>query len=654
MRSEIDDLRFAQSPRHRGFGWLRLILFVLAAIGPTLAAAQNFIFVTDAGAPSGSTCTLAQAIYLADVANGATTLGSSTPVGACQTIPPPIIVPPPGSYTLYVIPTQITLTTIDNYWYGPNALPPITCDITIEPAPGNAYLQIMASHVGDPTPSTSNAFRFFYVAGWLEIHGGSLTLQNVILQGGYAKGGDSMYGGGGAGMGGAIFNEGTLALANVSLLANVAQGGASGIPYAGAYLTEGGGMGEDATGSAGGGFGGGLGASFGGTGGVGGASFGGGGGGGGFVSGANGGNGNGNDGGAGGGLGGLGGAGGECTGSLAGPAGDGGGGGSGGGGGGGGAFGTGGVGGGSGGGGGGVGGGGGGGGGCGGGGGFAGGGAFGYSGGIGGFGGGGGAATGGFVGSGGFGGGSGNSSYVGGGGAGMGGAIFNHRGSISMVNVTATGNAAKGGTSGAGSGSGLGAVLFNLNGTVTIDFSTIAGNSVANSSAGVSVEDGSVYSLAFGNDINTGAATSAALNINNSIIRSTHADAAGYNDDVVLAFINAAHTNSASVHYVGANMIQNIYRQLGVTVSGATPSTADPLLGPLTVYHSSPLLLPVLPTGMSSPAQYAASTCYLVDGSTALTTDERGATRPYNGVCYLGAYQFDGDYIFAANNEPRL
>jgi len=33
---------------------------------------------------------------------------------------------------------------------------------------------------------------------------------------------------------------------------------------------------------------------------------------------------------------------------------------------------------------------------------------------------------------------------------------------------------------------------------------------------------------------------------------------------------------------------------------------------------------------------------------------QRGVTRPYNGVCYLGAYQFDGDYIFADGVDVKL
>jgi hypothetical protein len=62
----------------------------------------------------------------------------------------------------------------------------------------------------------------------------------------------------------------------------------------------------------------------------------------------------------------------------------------------------------------------------------------------------------------------------------------------------------------------------------------------------------------------------------------------------------------------------------------------------------------VLPIGSNSPAQYTAASCLEADGTTALTSDERGTARPYQGKCYRGAYQFDGDYIFAANFEPSL
>ena len=185
--------------------WLRLKVFVLIALGATQARAQNLILV------DGATCTLAQAIGLANYANGIdpASIGSATTsFGGCATIPPPMPNPPPGSYELLVTTTQITLTAIDNYWYGPNALPPIASPISIIPV--NGILRLVASHVGDPAPATANAFRFFYVSGGLELPAGSLSMVNTVLQGGYAKGGDSQIGGGGAGMGGAIFNQGQL------------------------------------------------------------------------------------------------------------------------------------------------------------------------------------------------------------------------------------------------------------------------------------------------------------------------------------------------------------------------------------------------------------------------------------------------------------
>ena len=55
---------------------------------------------------------------------------------------------------------------------------------------------------------------------------GNLTLRNLELNGGLARGGNAgAGGGGGAGMGGAIFNQGTLLLDGVTATANTAQGG---------------------------------------------------------------------------------------------------------------------------------------------------------------------------------------------------------------------------------------------------------------------------------------------------------------------------------------------------------------------------------------------------------------------------------------------
>jgi hypothetical protein len=634
------------------------------------AYAGGVIMVTDPGAPSASTCTLAQAIAEANAANGIdiTAIGSATTdVGTCAdgAIPPG----PGANYIVIDVPDNtITLSAIDNYWYGPNALPPIASDITIV----NSFLlhvgpriRLIAVHTGDPTPMTADAFRFFYVSGGLagELPTGSLTLINTVLQGGYAKGGDSGSGGGGAGMGGAIFNQGNLALTNVSLIGNTAQGGSTNV--VGLFASGGGGMGEDGVYSTGGGFGGGLGGSYGGSGSPG-SVLGGGGGGGGFISDSSGGT-AGEDAAAGGGNGGLGGPGGTWfpSGAAGGAGGDGGGGGawsaSAGAGGAGGNFGAGGGfsanGGGSGGGGVGAGGGSSGNFAGGGGGGFGGGGGDGVAtyGSSGGFGGGAGGNYGGGNEADGFGGGGGGG--WGGGGAGMGGAIFNHVGTVSLLNVTASSNAARGGaapTCGC-NGSGLGAVLFNLNGNVTIDFSTLAGNFLAgtNNADDNGAEDGTVYSLAYGNKIEDGTASMATLTIRNSIVHGTQADA-GLHSDVAANVVDGANSNASSLVYSGTNFIQQSHAVAGVTQIGSSPSTADPLLGALSIYDASPLTLPVLPIGSDSPAHDAAGSCLEADDQTPLSSDERGATRPRGAQCDVGAYEFDGDYIFADGADAKL
>jgi hypothetical protein len=91
-----------------------------------------------------------------------------------------------------------------NFEYGPNALPPITSEITIN---GNGA-------VLDSTATVR--LRFFYVSGGLSfdgtngLPGGKLVLRDLTLRHGKARGGDAGNGGGGAGMGGAIFNQGEL------------------------------------------------------------------------------------------------------------------------------------------------------------------------------------------------------------------------------------------------------------------------------------------------------------------------------------------------------------------------------------------------------------------------------------------------------------
>ncbi len=525
------------------------------------------------------------------------------------------------------------LTKIDNYWYGPNGLPPITSNLTIQ---GNgAIIQ------RDPAQGTSD-FRLFYVSGGMELNPGSLTMDNVTLKNGIAKGGDSYSGGGGLGAGGAIFNQGTLNLTAVTFVGNTAQGGSSGVKGVG---WGGGGMGQDAPSvGSGGGFGGSVG-NYGGTG-----AAGPGGGGGGFLVGANG------SGSNGGGLGGFGSDGGDGgAGAIEKlqhdmPYGYGG------------NFGQGGSpnnGSGNGsfyGGGGGVGGGGApslegdyaGGGGFGGGGGGGNPAAQGGNGGFGGGGGGGGVSNGnggtiGGPGHGGFGGGNGVGGF-GGGGAGMGGAIFNmgadsaHSGSgtATLVNCTLTNNTAQGGSSPFMSGpsalgQGLGGALFNLDGSVTLTNDTVSGNHA-------SFAGHAVYNLAYGNDIDTGTPVRAELVLNNNILANNEGT---FLPDLVSTVQNANLAATATVS--GSHNLVMLHA--GAINPGVITQTAAPLLGPLQ-YNGG--LTQTMKPQPGSPVLGGG------DRSVAPGTDQRGVPRRLGPLLVpidLGSVQVSGA-IATPPNSP--
>jgi Concanavalin A-like lectin/glucanases superfamily/IPT/TIG domain len=321
----------------------------------------------------------------------------------------PSLVPSSGS-------NVIVLSAVGDRRVGASAFL-VNSDVVIDGPSGDGgiLLDINQSLTGTP-------MRFFDVTTT-----GSLTLQNLNLLGGTAQGlaggnsPDFGEGGGSAGLGGAIFNQGSLAILDSTLRLNTAQGGAGGSHQSGLTGHGGaGGAGLDAAGGYASGdngidgsgpyggygstsastngmdgrFGGGGGGGFGDSsspsrGGAGG--FGGGGGGGGSPNGYGGNGGFGGGGGAGAGAGGYGGGAGGII-------------------------------------------------------------AFGVGGG-------------------------------GGGGAGMGGAIFNEAGTVVITNSTFSGNTAKGGAGGTGvlpvlgtAGNGLGGALFNHNGTVTVTNSTFSLN----------------------------------------------------------------------------------------------------------------------------------------------------------------------------------
>ncbi|QDV38631.1 choice-of-anchor Q domain-containing protein [Tautonia plasticadhaerens] len=551
---------------------------------------------------------------------------------------------------------------ITNSWFGPNYLPAIANDLTIE---GNSA--VLAGAPQFPA-------RFFFVSGGYVANGpaaGSLTLQGLTLQGGSAVGGGSNFGGGGLGAGGAIFNMGSLVLDGVTLTGNLAQGGS--VTGAGSGGYGGGGMGTDSIGDSGGGD---MGPDFPTTfGGAGGVSSGrgteAGGGGGGFTQ--PGGAPSGDYGGGGGGSSGLGGTAGvyqvidatitgEDSGVVkddspggGGLGGDGGGGAGSNGGGesrsgspfgiGGNDTGGGGV--------------GGGGGGQSGGGGFGGGGggngvsgpsASGTSGGGGGFGGGGGGANtvyGGAAGPGGFGGGDGNL-FAGGGGAGMGGAIFNFYGDAVITNSTLSNNSASGGTganqgtqTGSESGDGLGGAVFNLDGSVSISSSTVASNT--SSSGG-----DAVYNLSLGNlpdgaappssssDVSSNSLfaepgtaprpASAALRIENSILSRSVAGNA--------AVVNNRASGPAQVFTAGRNIVQGYQRFGGASWAGARPFNINPRLGPL---QDNGGLVPTMALLRGSPAVDAGA-----GAASASATDARGPGfgRVIGRSADLGAFEY--------------
>jgi hypothetical protein len=161
---------------------------------------------------------------------------------------------------------NMALPTNYAYWYGPSGLPAIASDITVE---GNGATIERSST--DITP-----FRLLFVGadptdpdtfGYASPGPGVLTLRNLTLRGGVARGGDAIVGGGGgAGMGGAIFNQGKVALERVTITNSAAHGGNGG---SASGVGPGGGIGSDAGSSAnssGGGFGGGGGGANGGGG----------------------------------------------------------------------------------------------------------------------------------------------------------------------------------------------------------------------------------------------------------------------------------------------------------------------------------------------------------------------------------------------------
>lgn len=190
----------------------------------------------------------------------------------------------------------------------------------------------------------------------------------------------------------------------------------------------------------------------------------------------------------------------------------------------------------------------------------------------------------------------------GGGGAGLGGAVFNHGGSVTVVNSTFSANVAQGGAGGRNGapGHGLGGAIFNHNGTLSVLASTFSGNAAESG--------GGIYNLG------EGEGTASAV-VDGSIL----ADSVGGND-----FHNGT-SGGGTASATGGDDLMESESGFG----GSVVSSADPQLGALGDNDG--------PT----PTHLPALTSPVIDASSlvAPAIDQRGVTRPQGAAHDIGAVE---------------
>ena len=235
----------------------------------------------------------------------------------------------------------------------------------------------------------------------------------------------------------------------------------------------------------------------------------------------------------------------------------------------------------------------------------------------------------------------------------MGGVIFNHTGTVNLLNVTATGNNANGGGNYSCNpnckASGLGAVLFNLNGTVTIDFSTLAGNSLSGNNGladNFGPEDGWVYLQRLSGNRSRRLRQLAGVDD-----KQQHCARHDCRWRTGRRCFRQSRRWRQHQHVQLDRSRRELRRQ--VDKFGRSDSERSHKSGGLVVRWPV-RRTPVLPIGLYSPAYNAAPSCLEADGSTTLGYDERNTARAQFSQCDVGAYEFDGDYIFADGVDVKL
>jgi hypothetical protein len=195
----------------------------------------------------------------------------------------------------------------------------------------------------------------------------------------------------------------------------------------------------------------------------------------------------------------------------------------------------------------------------------------------------------------------------------MGGAVFNHQGTLTVVNSTISANSAIGGSSwGALPGSGFGGGIFNLNGAVTITNSTLAVNTA-----------GAVYDLGY----DQATARSASVTLVNSILSNTPAGSPDLTVDGSSG--GASNRATAAVTATAPNIVMTSSVS-GGTIAGS-PTKADPALSPLQNY-GGPGMATMVPAS-TSPAIHTGQ------AAACPATDERGFARPQGSPCDQGAVE---------------
>lgn len=223
---------------------------------------------------------------------------------------------------------------------------------------------------------------------------------------------------------------------------------------------------------------------------------------------------------------------------------------------------------------------------------------------------------------------------------GQGGGVYSDGGTTTISSSTISANMA---TNGIG-GDGLGAGIYNANGTTTITHSAISNNNAGRYGGGVYMLDATLEmsnSTLSGNSAATNGGgvyatqsggTSSVSIINSTIAGSTNGGGV-VNGGGAMTLTNTIVSNNTGGNCGGtiANGGNNI--DDGVTcgwgpTNGSMSSTA-PKLGALT---GSPAYYPLL---LASPAINAGT------NTGCPADDQRGVTRPQNGTCDIGSYEYD-------------